>query len=79
MKNVKYNYDKSGRLDCDTFDETVEETWSSISSQGLLRYDQPRTNEHAKYVTRGHFKFVFQFLKNRASLRRGRVQVLSSL
>ena len=74
MREVVFTYENDA-LVCQDFDQAVSESWSAIAGQNLLRYEQPRKNEHAKYVERGPFKFVFQYLKNRASLRRGRVQV----
>ena len=74
MREVVFTYENDA-LVCQDFDQAVSESWSAIAGQNLLRYDQPKKNEHAKYVERGPFKFVFQYLKNRASLRRGRVQV----
>ena len=46
-------------------------------NEGCLRYVQPRTNLCSKYKNEKEFKFVFQFLKNRGTLRRGRVQFSS--
>ena len=51
------------------------ETKRSIEKESVLRYEQPKTNPHSTYIDRGEFKFVFQFLQNRGSLRRARVQI----
>merc|ERR1711935_575503 len=72
MEVVEYSYSTDKRtLECLTFDATVKATWSRIASAGLMRYEQQKRNEHATYIDG---TFVFQYLANRASLRRSRVQ-----
>ena len=44
-----------------------------IEKSGLLRYDQPRVNPNCRYVETP-FKFAFQYLFDRGSKRRSRVQ-----
>jgi len=74
MEIINYKY-KDRKLVADrNIDEIVEQTWSSIEKESVLRYEQPKTNPHATYIDKGEFKFVFQFLQNRGSLRRARVQ-----
>ena len=56
-----------------SFDRVWEEEWERVSGQGLLRYAQPKTNPKTRLVSEP-FKFAFQFLFDRGTKRRNRVQ-----
>jgi len=56
-----------------SFDRVWEEEWERVAGQGLLRYAQPRVNAKTKLVSEP-FKFAFQFLLDRGTKRRNRVQ-----
>lgn len=54
-------------------DSIWTDEWQRVSNSGLLRYNQPKENQNTKIVNEP-YKFVFQYLHDRGTKRRARVQ-----